>query len=79
MSTSRQPSSSRCPSKPAKRDLFACLSLARDVDDRDTAALMKWQSIAMTAGSFDKMRPSMFTADELERLDRMNDLGLLDG
>lgn len=75
-----QPSTPARPSKPAKRvDLFACLTLARDVDDRDTAAMMKWQSIAMTSGSLDKMHPSMFTEDELTRLDRLNDLGLLEG
>lgn len=77
--SSCQPSTSARPSKPAKRDLFACLSLARDVDDRDTAALMKWQSIAQSVGSLDKMHPSMFSEDELARLDRLNDLGLLDG
>ena len=75
-----QPSTPARPSKPVKRDLFACLNLARsEVDDRDTAAMMKWQSIAMTAGSLDKMHPSMFTEDELTRLDRLNDLGLLEG
>ena len=66
--------------RPAKRDLFACLQLTRtDVDDLDTQAIMKWQSIAMSAGSLDKMHPSMFADDELTRLDRLNDLGLLEG
>jgi len=80
MSTSCQQSANPRPSKPTKRtDLFACLNLARDVDDLDTAALMKRQSIAMSPGSLDKMHPSMFSEDELTRLDRLNDLGLLDG
>lgn len=81
MPTSCQQSANPRPSKPTKRaDLFACLQLTRsDVDDLDTAAIMKWQSIAITAGSLDKMHPSMFTDDELTRLDRLNDLGLLEG
>lgn len=81
MSSTCQPSTTARPAKPTKRaDLFACLQLTRsDVDDIDTAAIMKWQSIAITAGSLDKMHPSMFTDDELTRLDRLNDLGLLEG
>lgn len=81
MPSTCHPSTPARPSKPTKRvDLFACLQLTRaDVDDLDTAAILKWQSIAMSAGSLDKMHPSMFTDDELTRLDRLNDLGLLEG
>lgn len=53
------------------------LAVALLVSDADLAAILKWRALYRQHGGLAGMSLAMFTADEQERLDRLNDSGIL--
>lgn len=64
---------------PTKKSMAGALLLSFLVSDADTLAMAKFDRLLCEAGSLDALDPSLFTDDEMARLSRLNDLGILDG
>lgn len=66
------------PGSPSKSTTLAgSLVIALFVSDEDTRAMVKFDRLVCEAGSLEALDPNLFTEDEMERLDRLNDLGML--
>ena len=66
-------------SPPQATTLAGSLVIALFVSDEDTLAMAKFDRLLCEAGSLEALDPSLFTEDEMSRLSRLNDLGILDG
>lgn len=67
------------PGSPGKKSMASALLLSFLVSDADTLAMAKFDRLLSEAGSLDALDPSLFTPDEMARLSRLNDLGIMDG
>lgn len=68
------------PGRPSKSTTLAGgLAIALFVSDEDTVAMVRFERLLCEAGSLEALDPDLFTAEEIARLDRLNDLGLLGG
>ena len=66
------------PGSPGK-SMASALMLSFLVSDADTLAMAKFDRLLCEAGSLDALDPSLFTEEEMARLSRLNDLGLMNG
>ena len=68
------------PGRPSKSTTIAgSLVIALYVSDADTIAMAKFDRLVCEAGGLEALDPSLFTAEEMDRLSRLNDLGMLGG